>query len=286
MAAPLANAAQLLQADSALSLSYDQSDTFQWLGYRGVLTGQKTGILTTINASADLLALLTDIQNQANPAYKDMIGAILSMIVNVQVYLATQTGVAPVDQIDPVAFYNALALAQQAGVITGPVPSLTFNFTAGVQTMSCNGVLTDSLRVQLAALIPASSVLAKLLQGARDEAVQLFQSLAGSLVTFTPADLDNYSAPFLGVDPSKQQRAAKAQLVKAFLPLLAGKALPAVGSSDAIRHPWRGSNPDLEALVTDAALLNDPNNPGKSPDPIIPSCGGARCKRLLLQLGK
>ena len=36
--------------DSALSLAYDQSSKLQWLGYRGVLTDTKKGVLTAAAA--------------------------------------------------------------------------------------------------------------------------------------------------------------------------------------------------------------------------------------------
>ena len=97
----------------------------------------------------------------------------------------------------------------------------------------------------------------------RDRAAQLFQSLAAGLLTLGPNDLDKYSTPFLGVDPSKQQKPAKAELVKVFLPLLARKLSRQLVLQTLSAN--LGSDPSLtEALVTDAALLNDPTNPGIS----------------------
>jgi hypothetical protein len=258
-------AAPLTRQDSALSLSYDQADQLQWLAYRGVLTDVKKSALTAINNSPTFLALLNNVQQQAMPAYTSMIGTLLAMWVNGQNYQAAQNAVAPANQVDPAAFATALAQAQQAGTITAPVPQMQWSYdpVAQVQTLTCFGVLTDAMRAQLTALIPASVVLANLLQAVRTQAVQLFQTLATNLLTVAAADLDSYSQPFLGADKTGQQKQAKAELVSVFLPLLAQKlsrqfVLQTLSANLA-------SDPAMtEALVTDAALLNDPGNPGKS----------------------
>lgn len=255
----------LTQKDAALSLSYEQADQLQWLAYRGVLTDAKKAVLTGVNNSATLLALLNDVQQQAMPSYSAMIGTILAMWVNVQSYEAVQSAVPPANQVDPAVFSATLIQAQQAGTITGPVPQIQLSYDpAGqTQTLICPGVLTDALRVQLAALVPASAVLANLLQGVRNQAAQLFQTLAANLLTVAVTDLDKYSQPFLGVDGTEQQKQVKAELVNVFLPLLAQKlsrqfVLQTLSANLA-------SDPSLtEALVTDAALLTDPSDPGKS----------------------
>jgi len=106
-------------------------------------------------------------------------------------------------------------------------------------------------------------VLTNLLLAVRTEAVNLFQQLATNLLTVAAADLDNYSKPFLGLDVSKQQKQVKAELVRVFLPLLSQKlsrqlVLQTLSST-------LGFDPSMTAaLVTDAALLTDPSNPGKS----------------------
>jgi hypothetical protein len=258
-------AAPLTRQDAALSLSYDQADKLQWLAYRGVLTDAKKSALTMINNSATLLALLNDVQEQAMPAYSAVTGTLLAMWVNGQSYQAAQNAVTPADHVDPAAFAAALVLAQQAGTITAPVPQMQWSYdaVAQVQTLTCAGILTDALRTQLAALIPASTVLANLLQAVRNQAVQLFQTLAANLLTVAAADLDSYAQQFLGADKAGQQKLAKAELVSVFLPLLAQKlsrqfVLQTLSANLA-------SDPSLtEALATDAALLNDPSNPGKA----------------------
>jgi hypothetical protein len=261
--------ATLMQQDSALALTFDQSDGLQWLGYRGVLTDAKKSALTSIPLSPAmavlLAALLNQIQQQTLPAYTQLIGSVLAMLVNVQSYVATKSTITPADAIDPSVFFNALAQAQQAGTIADPVPQLQFSYdpTGQVQSLVCIGVLTDSMRGNLSNLIPASVVLAGLLQDARNQAVQLFQTLATNLLTVTAADLDNFVQPFVGATVARQQKQVKAELVRAFLPLLARKlsrqlVLQTLSSNLA-------SDPSLtEALVADAALLNDPSNPGKS----------------------
>lgn len=255
---------KLAQADPSLSFTYDESDQLQWLGYRGVLTTAKLSTLTALNPSTTLAKLLANVQHQSIPAYNRLIGSLLAMWCNGQTYKATQSAVAATNQIDPVAFSTALAQAQQKGTITGPVPDLQFSYDAGSQTQTviCSGVLPDALRAQLATLIPAP-ILGTLLQTVRAEAVAEFQSLATGLLDATLNNPDPYVQPFIGVDSAKQQKFGKAQLVAAFLPLLAQKlsrqlAVQALSTN-------LGANPALtEALVTDAALLNDPSNPGTS----------------------
>jgi hypothetical protein len=263
-AAAISDPLQKLSADPALTFSYDQSDQLQWLGYRGVLTDQKLNVLTTLNNSATLAGLLAKVQQQALPAYNEMTGSMLAMWTNGQSYVATASPVTPAGQVDTAVFTAALAQAQQNGTIVDPVPPIQFAYdsAAQVQTLTCQGDLTDSMRAQLSALIP-SAVLSNLLQTVRNQAVQLFQSLAAGLLTVGAADLDNYSKPFLAVDAARQQRLAKAGLVKVFSPLLARKlsrqfVLQTLSASLA-------SDPSLtEALVTDAALLDDPSKPGQS----------------------
>ncbi|MHB8655043.1 MAG: neuraminidase-like domain-containing protein [Terriglobia bacterium] len=257
-------AGQLLtQKDSAVSLSYDQAGQLQWLGYRGVLTDTKMAALTSLNNSPVLLALLKDVQNQAIAPYKELVGAILAMWVNVQTYSVTQNAVA--SPIDVNGFFAALALAEQKGTITGPVPAIQFSYdsAAQVQGLTFGGVLTDVMRGQLAGLLPASTVLANLLKDARNQAVQLFQTLTTNLFTVTATDLDNYSQAFLGLDATHQQKQVKAELVKVFLPLLTQKL-----SRDLIVQTLAanlGSDKSLTGnLIDDAGLLADPGNPGKS----------------------
>jgi hypothetical protein len=249
----------LMQADSALTLSYDQADNLEWLGYRGVLTDAKKQTLTTINGSGDLLKLLNDIQGQSLPNYSQLIGTVVAMWTNVQSFKATQSGV-----LDTNAFFSALATAQQGGTIVDPVPHLQFSYDSvnQVQVLMCVGVLTDSMQTQLAAL-NSSAVLASLLQSVHDQAVTLFQRLVNGLITTASADFDNYAQPFLGTDLTKQQNLVKADLVSVFLPLYAQKL-----SRQLIVQTLSttsGSDPSLtETLLTDAALLTDPSNPGKS----------------------
>src|SRR5262249_6531428 len=205
-----------------------------------------------------------NVQQQALPAYKELVGAMLAMWANAQTYSASAAAVTPANQVDPVAFAAAVAQAQQAGTIVDPVPTLVFEYNATAQTqkLTCQGVLTDAMRVQLGALTP-SAVVAGLLLAVRNQAAQQFQALAANLLTIGAADLDNYSRPFLGVDAARRQRLVKAELVKVFSPHLARKlsrqfVLQTVSATLA-------SDPSLtEALVTDAALLSDPGHPGQS----------------------
>ena len=268
-AGALRNAA-LLPVDPALSLSYDAIGQIQWAGYRGVLTDAKKAALAAVPMpSAALTTVLTnilsDLQSQAMPAYSQLAGSLLAMLTNVQFFEASATGVTPANQVDANAFFTALATAQQAGTITGPVPALQFSYDAGsqTQTVSCQGVLTDALRSQLAALPGLNATATGLLQSVRTSMAALFNSLATGLLTVTATSLDSYVAPYLGLDATKSQSHAKAELIQVFLPLQAQslslnfvlQTLTANLSSD----------PSLtEALVTDTAFLSDPTAPGKA----------------------
>ena len=253
----------LAQADPSLSFTYDAADQIQWLGYRGVLTPAKMKALTAINPSPVFATLLTQVQQLTT--YNQLVGSLAAMWCNLKTYKATQTGVAPGSQVDPSAFATALAQA----TITGPIPSvqLTYDPVAQVQTLTCAGVLTDSMRGQLAALITAppavATLLGNLLQTVRTQAVNEFQFVVSSLLAPAVNNPDPFVAPFVGAANLQQQKFAKAQLVAVFVPLLVQKlsrqlVLQTLSST-------LGSDPSMtEALVTDAALLNDPNNPGKS----------------------
>ncbi len=255
---------QLTRADASLRFAYDQASQLQWLGYRGALTDAKKAALPGINPSPTLATLLNKIQQQTAAAYSELAGSLLALWTNLATYRASQSPVAAANQIDGAAFAAALAAAQEAGTITDPVPSIQFSYDAvsQTQTLTCSGVLTEALRPQLAAQI-ASPVLANLLQAVRNQAVQLFQSLAANLLTIAAGDLDHYAASFLGVDPARQRKTAKAELVKVFLPLLAQKLSRQLVLQTLTAN--LASDPSLtEALITDAALLNNPANPGES----------------------
>jgi hypothetical protein len=252
-------ASTLMPLDSALRVSVDESAGLQWLGYRGVLTDAKMSALTSVPLSpplASLLAmLLNQVQQQAKPAYLQLVGSILALWVNVQTYVATQPAASP---IDSTRFSAAL------GNISGPVPEIQLHYDSGVQTLTCTGVLTDALRLQIASLPLATPVLVALLQDVRNQAIATLQFLATNLLTISPgAALDTYALPFIGIDAAKQQKQVKAQLVAVFQPLLAQKLSRQLVVQTLSAN--LGSDPDLtEALVSDAALLSDPGNPGES----------------------
>lgn len=259
-------ASTLMPLDPALSLAYDQSSGLQWLGYRGVLTDARKSVLTAVALPGPLAALfntlLNSVQQQTVPAYPQLAGAILAMWVNQHTYVSIQPAASA---IDSAAFFNALAAAQQASTITDPIPQIQFSYdsTSNQQTLTCQGVLTDSLRLQLENLPPASPLLGTLLQDVRNQALALFQFLAPNILTVTAADLDTYAKPFIAIDPSKQRKQIKAQLVQAFLPLQAQKLSRQLVVQTLSSN--LGSNPSLtEPLLTDAALLSDPSNPGTS----------------------
>jgi len=261
---------ELLSTDPALSLSYDAVGQLQWAGYRGLLTdANKSALAAVAMPSAALAALLSkilnDLQSQALPAYSQLAGSLLAMLTNVQTFEATTTGVTAANQVDVNGFFSALATAQQNGTITGPVPTLQFSYDAAAQTqtISCQGVLTDALRGQLAALPGLSATTTGLLQSVRNSMPALFETLASGLLTVAATDLDKYVAPFLGLDATGSQRQAKAELIQVFLPLQA-QSLSLAFILQTLSSNL-SSDPSLtEALVIDTALLSDPSNPGKA----------------------
>lgn len=257
---------KLMPLDPALTLSYDASDSLQWLGYRGVLTDAKKNVLTSLAIppplSTVMATLLNTIQQQTQPAYSQLVGTILAMWVNLHTYVSMQNAA---NAFDSVAFFDALAAARQNGTITDPFPQLQFSYdpTANQQTLTCMGVLTDAMRLQLLNLLPASPLLGSLLQDVRNQVVTMFQMLADGLLSVTANDLDTYVKPFVGIDASKQRKLVKAELVQAFLPLLAQKLSRELVLQTLSANLASDSNL-IEALVTDAALLSDPTNTGTS----------------------
>lgn len=263
-------AAPLTTVDPAMSVSYDEVGQLQWAGYRGVLTDAKKQALTAVPmpspAQTTLLQnILNDLQLQALPSYAQLTGSLLAMLTNAQTFEASVTGVAAANQVDTSGFFAALAAAQQSGTITAPVPALQFTYDAGsqTQTISCQGVLTDELRGQLAALPSVSATCTQLLQSVRNSMVALFQTLATGLLTVAATDLDNYAAPFLGLDVTKSQQQAKAQLILVFQPLLAQK-LSIQFIVQTLASNLVADASLTQSLITDTALLADPSNPGKS----------------------
>ncbi len=261
---------ELLSTDPALSLSYDAVGQLQWAGYRGVLTDANKSALAAVAMPSAALAtllsnILNDLQSQALPAYSQLAGSLLAMLTNVQTFEATTTGVTAANQVDVNGFFTALATAQQNGTITGPVPALQFSYSAAsqTQTISCQGILTDALRGQLAALPGLSATATGLLQSVRNSMVALFETLASGLLTVAATDLDNYVAPFLGLDATGSQKQAKGELIQVFLPLQA-QSLSLAFILQTLSSNL-SSDPSLtEALVIDTALLSDPSNQGKA----------------------
>ncbi|HEY2499455.1 MAG TPA: neuraminidase-like domain-containing protein [Candidatus Angelobacter sp.] len=253
-------AAPLVETDPAITLSYDQADKLQWVGYRGVLTdSRKSALLAATGNAADLTPLLNDIQSQTLPAYNQLVGSLLAMWTNVQTFQATQLAAAA---IDVGAFFTALSQAQANLTITDLVPQLEFSYSAGNQTLTCHGVLTSSMQSKLAALV-SSPVLPGLLTAIQTQAASLYQTLATNLVTVAAGDLDQYAAPFIALDITAQQKQAKAQLVTAFLPVL-GQKLSQQLILQTLSTNLAADSALVGTLIADAALLSDPSNPGKS----------------------
>src|SRR5215813_13551600 len=178
------SAATLLQKDSALSLSYDGAGKLQWLGYQGVLTDAKKAVLTAAAAAMPgsvqtlLASLLNDVQQQALPAYSELVSAVLADWVNTQPY-QSQTTVSQAQAANPTAFVSALDEAQQKGAISNPpVIQLSYDPVAQIETMTVSGVVTEDMRGNLAGLISGSGsgALAALLNDVRKQALTLFQT--------------------------------------------------------------------------------------------------------------
>jgi len=264
-----ASAAALMQKDSALRLSYDGAGKLQWLGYYGALTDAKKAVLTAAAAAMPasvqtlLASLLNDVQQQALPAYSELVSAVLADWVNTQSY-QSQTTASQAQAANPTVFFSALDEARQKGAISNPpVIQLSYDPVAQIETMTVSGVVTEDMRGKLAGLMSGSAVLAALLNDVRKQALTLFQTLATNILMVAATDLDKFCQPFLGLAVAQQRTLVKAELLKVFLPLLARKlsrqlVLQTLSANLA-------SDPGLtEALVTDAALLTDPSDPGKS----------------------
>jgi hypothetical protein len=247
-------------ADPALEIGYDADNKIQWASYRGVLTGAKMNALTAVNASADFAALLAGLQTQSLAAFNELFGFLLGLWANLQSYQATQTGVAPANQIDP-----SLLSAY-------PQIQATYDAAGQTQTLTVQGVLTSSVQSALGSSIPTTNpaygVLTNLLQLARSQAMTFVQAQAANWTTLTaPADwnlfLDNNSQPYTGLSPSRMLKAAKGELIKVFSPLLAGKlSLELIVQT--LSSALSSDSSMTASLLTDPGLLPDPTNPGRS----------------------
>jgi peptidoglycan hydrolase-like protein with peptidoglycan-binding domain len=254
------NAAPLMAADAGLTLSYDQADQLLWLGCRGVLTDDRKAALTAIDASATLGALLAAVQAQAMPAYRAVMGTMLTALAQAQSFVATAIAVAPANAIDANVF------------AAHPQVQFGYDSTTQTQTLTCQGILSDADRVALAALLPTSTVLPGLLQDVRNQAINLFLGYAAHLISVTAADLDPLAQAVAGLNGGNLQRQAKAALLEAFQPLTADKlSRQFVVQSVAAAL---SADPTLtETLLTEASLLNDPLHAGTSLLPAYLSAG-------------
>jgi hypothetical protein len=243
-------AGPLAVADAALTLRYDSVAKRQWLDYRGVLTDAKKTALTAIDSSATFTSLLNNVQGQAMPAYRELVGAMLSTVLNGLTFQASQSPVTPANRIDAAVFAPFRQL------------QLTYDEASQTQTLRYQGALADADRIALAALLPGSSVLSGLLQSVRNAALATFTALAADLLTVTAADLDTFSTPFR-VDGAQPQKVVKAALVTVFLPLLAQKL-----SRDFIVNTLAANlaaDPALIGfLITTGGLLTDPADSGRA----------------------
>jgi hypothetical protein len=245
------NAGPLMAADAGLALSYNQADQLQWLGYRGVLTDDRKAALTAIDASATLGALLAAVQAQAMPAYRVLMGTMLTALAQAQSYVAVATAVAPANAIDA-SIYAAR-------------PQARFSYDAATQTetLTFQGILSDADRVALTALLPTSTVLPGLLQDVRNQAINLFLGYAAHLLSVTAADLDPLAQAVAGLSGGNLQRRAKAALLEAFQPLTADK-LSRQFVVQSVAAALSADPTFTEALLTEASLLNDPQHAGTS----------------------
>ncbi len=244
------NAAPLLAADPGLRLSYDQADQLQWLAYRGVLTDDAKAALIAVDASPSLAQLLGDIQKQALPAWRALLGKLLASLGQAQSYVATATGIADSEKADPALF----AAYPQVRFAYDPV--------AQIQTVTYAGVLTGAGLAALAALA-GGGVVPGLLQGVRNQALQFLQAQAAHLLTLSPADIDGFVQDVLGANAAGRLRLAKAALLAAFQPLMARK-LSRQLAVQTVAGALSADAGFTEDLLTNAALLNDPNAPGLS----------------------
>ena len=261
---------ELTTADPALSLSYDAVGQLQWAGYRGVLTdANKNALAAVAMPSADLASLLsqilTELQSQTLSTYTSLAGGLVAMLVNAQTFEATSTPVTAADQINAAAFAATVATAQQNGTITAPISPIQFTYDAGseTQTITIQGVLTEAQCATIIGLAGVSAAAQALLQSARTNMASLYSSLAGSLMTVGPNDLDTNVAPFLGLNVTQSQRQAKADLIEVFLPLEA-QSLSLSFIVQTLSSNLSADPSLTAALVTDTALLSDPSNPGKA----------------------
>ena len=265
-----AQVAELTATDPALNLSYDAVGQLQWAGYRGVLTDAGKNALAAVAMPSAALAnvlsqILTDLQSQALSTYTSLSGSLVAMLVNAQTFETTATAVTAANQVDGSAFGTAVATAQQNGAITTPVPPIQFTYDAAKQTQTIivQGVLTDALRATISGLARVSATAQTLLQSARTSMASLYSSLAGSLMTVGPNDLDTNVAPFLGLNATQSQRQAKADLIEVFLPLEA-QSLSLSFIVQTLSSNFSADSSLTAALITDTALLSDPSHPGKA----------------------
>jgi Neuraminidase-like domain/Putative peptidoglycan binding domain/Salmonella virulence plasmid 28.1kDa A protein len=244
-------AAPLYAVDPALSLAYNQASQLQWLAYRGVLTASARSALQAVNNGPDLNSLLDDIALQTSAGYAALIGSLLGMLTSGQIFSASQAAVASANQLSPGLF------------AAWPQLQLSYDPVSQTQTLSYQGLLDSVTSTAIAAVVPTSAPLPVLLAAVRNQAQQMFQALAGANLTATAAQVDGFCAPFQGLTVVAMQKQVKAGLVQVFLSLQ-GKKLSQQLILQTLASNLSATASLTESLVTDAALLTDPSNPGKA----------------------
>ena len=242
--------------DPAFATGYDPVNQVQWAVYRGVLTAPAMKILSAASASADYTALLTSLQGQSLPAFSELLSYLLGLWTSVQTYQTTQAAIAPANAIDP----SKLTAYPQLQVSYDPV--------AQIQTLSYHGILTTTIETALTSLLPASVVLANLLQSIRTQTLGFYEAQATGWITVAlPADwnplLDASGLPYQNLDATKMLKAMKAELIKVFSPLVT-QSLSSKFLSQTLVGNLSSPAALTGSLLTEIGIVSDPNRPGRS----------------------
>ncbi|MFL6201533.1 MAG: neuraminidase-like domain-containing protein [Thermoanaerobaculia bacterium] len=275
-----------LADEPALRVAYDEARKIQRLTWRGLLPDSRKQALDDAVDSTVLAELLDSVQSQGKADAEVLISGALAMLAATLELTAVAQGVQPAGSLDPdsfaseprvrvsyemppdwdpeiayeadvaVAFGGSIWSARRANTDVEPVEGDDWTAAPGrKQGLTLRGLLSDAKKAQLEAAHP-SAVLSALLADVRSQTDALLQELRVGILALDDFDSFFAAAPALS-DAAEDPRARLARAVSPFAIRKLARQLVVqtlAASLDADRDL-------VEALLTDGALLVDPNAP-------------------------
>ena len=234
----------MFEEEPAIRVRYDELKKIQFLTYRGVLLDVKKEQLKNQNPSIRLANLLETVQFQSKAFSEKLIESTIRIISNIE-FEAFQENVEPSDRLDPSSF------AQETFI------HVSYDKATGKQRLTYRGLLLNAKKTQLIDH-NSSTVLENLLDKVQDQNKKFIENCR--IGFFAMSDFKSVFDRLKVLNDTKEY--GRADLARVLIPFVHQKLtrqLVVATISTSLN-----ANPVLvEALLTDAHLINDPSQPGK-----------------------